>query len=148
MENNIREKTPFGKNTKIVMIYNDVKKFEFEKIKNDKLVLLHTGRIAPGKWQVDAMRACEILYKKDIDFIFYIVGGFQDKYKDEFMKIYKNLKYKDKIILTGFSKEVEKYLQISDIFLFPSHGEGLGNSFLEALSAGLKCISYDNTVFP
>lgn len=148
MENNIREKTPFGKNTKIVMIYNNVKKFEFEKIKNDKLVLLHTGRIAPGKGQVDAMRACEILYKKDIDFIFYIVGGFQDKYKDEFMKIYKNLKYKDKIILTGFSKEVEKYLQISDIFLFPSHGEGLGNSFLEALSAGLKCISYDNTVFP
>jgi glycosyltransferase involved in cell wall biosynthesis len=50
--------------------------------------------------------------------------------------------------LVGFSKEVEKYLTKSDIYIFPSYGEGLSNSFLEALSMGIMCISYDNTSFP
>ena len=35
----------------------------------------------------------------------------------------------------------------SNIFLFPSYGEGFGNSFIEALSNGLKCVSYANTSF-
>jgi len=48
----------------------------------------------------------------------------------------------------GFSDNVQQYLQTADVFLFPSHGEGLGNAFIEALANNLICISYDNTTFP
>ena len=43
---------------------------------------------------------------------------------------------------------VEQYYLLSDIFLFPSDGEGLSNAFIEAMIYGLSAISYDNTSFP
>ena len=139
---------PFGKNSKSILIYPSVKNINInKKEKNDKLTLLHTGRIANGKGQIDAIKACSILVENNIDFIFYVVGGFEKDYEKEFLDFYNNLNYKDKIILVGFSNEIEKYLEKSDIFIFPSYGEGFGNSFVEALSFKLKCVSYANTSF-
>ena len=34
-----------------------------------------------------------------------------------------------------------KYLKVSDIFIRPSRSEGLGNSFLEAMAAGIPVIA-------
>jgi glycosyltransferase involved in cell wall biosynthesis len=139
---------PFGKNSKSILIYPSVKNINInKKEKNDKLTLLHTGRIANGKGQIDAIKACSILVENNIDFIFYVVGGFEKDYEKEFLDFYNNLNYKDKIILAGFSNEIEKYLEKSHIFIFPSYGEGFGNSFIEAISSGLDCISYSNTSF-
>lgn len=36
----------------------------------------------------------------------------------------------------------------SDIYIFPSYGEGLSNSFWKALANVIFCISYSNTSFP
>lgn len=38
-------------------------------------------------------------------------------------------------------KEMPKYLAVSEIFIRPSRSEGLGNSFLEAMAAGLPVIA-------
>jgi glycosyltransferase involved in cell wall biosynthesis len=38
-------------------------------------------------------------------------------------------------------KDLSKYLKISDIFLRPSLSEGMGNSFIEAMAAGLPVIA-------
>jgi glycosyltransferase involved in cell wall biosynthesis len=63
------------------------------------------------------------------------------------MKLYHSLEYKDKIKLVGFIKDVDSYLAKSDIFLFPSYGEGFGNAFIEAIASQMVCLSYDNTSF-
>ncbi len=54
-----------------------------------------------------------------------------------------NLKLEDRVYFIGYlpHKEMVKYLQISDIFIRPSLSEGLGNSFLEAMAAGLPIIA-------
>lgn len=147
IQKNIEYIIPFGKHTKSILIYPSIEIANFKKRKNEKLTLIHTGRISQGKGQIDAIKACSILVENNIDFIFYVVGGFEKYYEKEFLDFYNNLNYKDKIILAGFSNEIEKYLEKSDIFIFPSYGEGFGNSFVEALSFKLKCISYANTSF-
>ena len=54
----------------------------------------------------------------------------------------------DNVFLRGHVKYVIDVLASSDIFLFPSYGEGMANAFIEALHFGLPCIAYNNTVFP
>ncbi|RBQ26229.1 lipopolysaccharide biosynthesis protein [Arcobacter sp. CECT 9188] len=146
--NNVKQIFPFGKQTKAFLIYPAIKSINLEKKKKEKLTILHTGRIAYGKGQIDAIKACEILIENNIDFDLFLVGGYEDGYEEEFLKFYNSIEYKNKIKLVGFTTEVDIYLEKADIFLFPSYGEGLGNSFLEALNAELKCIAYSNTAFP
>jgi glycosyltransferase involved in cell wall biosynthesis len=148
LQKNVEYIIPFGEDSKSVIIYPSLEIKEIKKVEHEKLALVHVGRVARGKGQLDAVLACEVLVKNNIDFVLYIVGGFDEKYQDEFMKLYHSLEYKDKIKLVGFTKDVDSYLAKSDIFLFPSYGEGLSNAFLEALRNNLMCISYNNTSFP
>lgn len=150
LEKNVKNIIPFGKKTKTKIIYPSfphtnysIKRKEENKIVN----LLHVGRVVEGKGQTDAMKACSALEEHSIDFTFDIVGHIEEDYKIKFMQIYNSLPYKHKINLVGFKENVDSYLEKSDIFLFPSYGEGFGNAFLEALSYGLHCISYSNTSF-
>lgn len=150
LENNVKRIIPFGEKSRLKVIYSsfDIKKIQ--KNTDDKvLTILHTGRIAKGKGQLDAIKACKSLFENNIEFKFFVVGGFEnDAYKNKFMNLYNELPYKDEIVLSGFTDNVESYIARSDIFLFPSYGEGLSNAFVEALSNNLVCISYDNTSFP
>jgi glycosyltransferase involved in cell wall biosynthesis len=148
LQKNVRYIIPFGKNSKEILIYSSIKFEDSKKIKNDKITLVHTGRINRGKGQIDAIKACQVLVDNGIDFIFYIVGGYEKGFEDEFNEFYNIVEYKNKIKLVGFSNEVKRYLDKSDIYIFPSYGEGLSNSFLEALASGTFCISYSNTSFP
>lgn len=48
------------------------------------------------------------------------------------------------IIHVGFSNEVEKYLAVSDVFLFPSLKEGMPVCIIEALAMGVPVITADS----
>jgi len=52
------------------------------------------------------------------------------------------LKLENRVLFLGNieHKDMPKYLKISDIFIRPSISEGLGNSFIEAMAAGLPTI--------
>ncbi|OQA91398.1 MAG: putative glycosyltransferase EpsD [Elusimicrobia bacterium ADurb.Bin231] len=47
------------------------------------------------------------------------------------------------IIFAGFRKNIQDYLAAADVFLFPSLGEGLSNSLIEAASCGLPVLAND-----
>jgi glycosyltransferase involved in cell wall biosynthesis len=148
LENNVKYIIPFGKNTQSKLIYSSFNFDEPKQMEHNKLTLLHVGRIASGKGQIDAIQACDVLVKNGIDFEFNIVGGFDASYEKRFLEFYENCSYKDKINLVGFTDNVRSYLEIADIFIFPSHGEGLSNAFMEAISNDIVCIAYENTSFP
>jgi len=147
---NVKFIIPFGKHTQLKTIYSSLPETKPSKCnkKSSKLYLLNTGRIANAKGQKDAILACETLFQNKIDFELTLVGGFHQPYKEEFLSFLNECKYREKINLIGHTNNVQHYLDISDIFIFPSHGEGLSNSFLEALANNLICISYNNTSFP
>ena len=47
------------------------------------------------------------------------------------------------VYLIGRVSNVERYLQASDIFLFPSRKEDFPSGVIQAMSIGLPCVVYD-----
>ena len=150
---NVKKIIPFGNNTQLKVIYSSLRNMPGD-IRNPQvcsehpLSLLHLARITDGKGQIDAIEACRVLYEMKKDFTLRLVGDINPDYEEEFFTFLNKIPYKDSIVLEGFSSNVAQFYRDSDIFIFPSKGEGLSNSFIEALSYGLVCISYKNTSFP
>jgi glycosyltransferase involved in cell wall biosynthesis len=118
-------------------------------VHKEQINIAHVGRIAAGKGQIDAVLACQGLHKEGIRFKIYIIGEDNgNDYARQLLKTIKSLPYKDSIILTGFRNDVSKLLEQTDVFLFPSLGEGMPSVLIEALHTDSVCITYDNTVFP
>ena len=149
LTNNITTGIPIGGKTKVRTIYPSVKYLHKPKQSKttDNIQILNTGRIAEGKGHIDMIDACDILYRNDINFTLNIVGTGDSEYVDKIMKYSKSKIYSKNIIFHGFKEKISNFLESNDIFLFPSYGEGLSNSFTEALCHGLVCLSYDNTSF-
>ena len=150
---NVQDIIPFGKNTQLATIYSSLRNMpenirEPEICRNRPIILLHVARITDGKGQIDAIKACDVLYQQKKDFVFYLVGDMDPSYENKFLSFLNDIPYKDSIKLEGFTTDIAEYYRKSDIFIFPSKGEGLSNSFIEALSYGLACVSYKNTSFP
>lgn len=111
--------------------------------------IVHVGRVAHGKGQIDAVKACRGLHEAGVEFSLSLVGGSEeDEYMNELTKVIDSSQYKSSIRMEGYVEDVNDYLKKSDMFLFPSSGEGMPGSYIEALHFGLICVSYDNTVFP
>ena len=144
---------PFGEKTKMKVIYPSLR---YEKCitqkpsitNTDELKLLHISRVAKGKGHADAIIACQSLYDKNISFKFMCVGEIDPDFYRQIERTIITKPYYTSIKFLGFKKNVEDYYQDANIFIFPSSGEGLSNSFIEALAHGLVCISYSNTSFP
>jgi len=150
---NVREIIPFGKQAKEKLIYSSLRYIpehlpEPSVREMKPLKLLHVARIAPGKGQVDAIKTCSVLYELGIPFELTCIGDMFPPFEERFNAVLQSVPYKDSIKLPGFCNNVPEYLREADIFFYPSSGEGLSNSFIEALSYGLVCIAYNNTSFP
>lgn len=109
--------------------------------KNNKR-FIYTGRIDEWKNIEFLIRAFQKYHKEFQNSELYIIGD-----GPEFEKI-KNIIISDNsdfIYLTGRlgHDSIVEYLAGSDVFLFPSKGEGVSLSVLEALSAGLPVVGFD-----
>ena len=151
IKQNMKETLPIPKHATLSRIYSSLKlplHVETKK-QNDVLDIVLVGRIHPGKGQLDAIKACEVLYKNNIKFTLRFLGDIQHKeYHQEILKYLDNSPFKNSVEIVGYTKEVPKYLQQSDIFLFPALGEGMSNAIIEALGYGLITIIYDDTSSP
>ena len=63
--------------------------------------------------------------------------------KNEIQQKVDQLNLSSDVIFVGSSSNVDMYLQAMDVFVFPSHYEGLGIAAVEAQTAGLPCIVSD-----
>lgn len=120
-----------------------------ERAGDKRLHITHVGRVTSGKGQIDAVRACRELYNNGIDFQLDILGGLEgDAYVEALELEIGTGDFSSHVYLRGHVTNVTEYLQATDIFLFPSLGEGMPNAFIEAMHHNTVCIAYNNTVFP
>lgn len=148
MKKNIIEILPIPEKASVKRIYSSLKleeNIDFKPL-NNHIDLVHVGRVHKGKGQFEAIKACEILKENNISFTIKFLGDIQDKDYLETMKNYlKNSSLKDNVEFVGYTSNVKEYLQKSDIFIFPSLGEGMSNAIIESLGFGLIPIIYDDT---
>lgn len=132
-----------GYKDKVEVIPNGVDYNKFEsreaKIKNDgKFVLITTSRLVKKNGVEDIIKAMSFLSK---DVSLHILGsGPLDK---QLRQRAKNLGVENRVQFIGFvdQREIPKFLHRADVFIRPSITEGMGNSFIEAMAAGLPVIA-------
>ncbi|MEX0382729.1 glycosyltransferase family 4 protein [Spiribacter sp. 1M153] len=114
--------------------------------KGSGLSLAQIARIERVKGQFDALEVLNRLRKSGVnaDLTFYGAGRDLSALEEEV-----KLKGLDRYV--SFKGQIEapyRCLRHHHVFLYPSHSEGFGNSFAEALSTGMHCICYNNTSLP
>lgn len=100
--------------------------------------LITTSRMVTKNAVDEVIRALPLMHK-GIKFLILGIGP------DEAMlrKLAHEKGVEDRVQFLGqvLHEDMPKYLKVSDIFIRPSRSEGLGNSFLEAMAAGLPVIA-------
>ena len=100
----------------------------------DRVIALYTGRFAQYKGLGDLLKAWEDV--PETDGVLVLVGERQSEDRPFTMPI------KGKaIIARGWSADVIEYLQAADVFVYPSHQDGMSNSLLEAMACGLPPVA-------
>ena len=106
--------------------------------KSDDVFLVTTSRLVVKNAVGDVIEALQYL-PSHVKFL--ILGqGYQEV---DLKAQVARLKIEDRVIFLGYvpHKEMPPYLHVSDIFIRPAISEGLGNSFLEAMAAGIPVIA-------
>ena len=111
-------------------------------LKDDAFVVFTAGRQSYIKGQMDLLVAFHGLLKRFPD-VRLVIAGRQGDYTDELMKYVRDNNLERYIKLLGHRDDVAALLGISDLFVFPSHLEGIGGAMIEAMAAGLPVISSD-----
>ena len=103
-----------------------------------KNVYGHVGNFVYAKNHLFLLDVFKEITLKDKNAILFLIG--EGELREEIEKRIKELQLQDKVILTGRRKDVVRFLQMFDLFLFPSVYEGLPVSMVEAQCSGLPCL--------
>lgn len=126
----------------------DLEKFrnlENKKLKKDKIIIITTSRLVYKNGIDTLIQAAKELKSllHDANYLIQIIGAGPDRSKLE--DLTRELDVNNIVEFVGEVNpdEIPKYLANADIFVRASRSEGLGNSFLEAMAAGLPIIGTD-----
>lgn len=107
---------------------------------NQKDVILFVGRFQKQKNITLLLSAFEIFHKTHPSFSLILVG---DSCGSNYQNQIRSLTCADSIKVMGTTTDVGKYLTNSKIYALSSDYEGIPNSLLEALCAGVPCVATD-----
>lgn len=102
-------------------------------------IIVKVSRLVNGKGLDNLIRIFATLNPKG--WCLQIVGD--GPLRGELEQLAKELEIVDKVIFTGFQKDIDLYLSQASIFAFASESEGFPNALLEAMCSGLACVSFD-----
>ena len=111
---------------------------------NEKTILIYTGRLTEQKDPLIAIEAFNrYIMEYNNDALFYIIGGgeLEGKIRDKIQEY--NIGDKVHLVGTVQQDKVVEWLQCSDLFIFPSKGEGMSMSIAEALACGVPTVAFD-----
>ena len=144
----------FGINTAVV-VYNgiDIEKFKLVReskseirkcigLNDTDFVVGHVGRFSYPKNHTFILDIFDIIHRQNSNAKLLLVGT--GELKNVIKDKVNELNLNDFVVFLDQRPDVNRILKSMDVFLFPSHYEGLPVSLIEAQAAGLRCIASTN----
>lgn len=133
---------PMKLQKKSKIIYNAVKKDFFEIKRNIvKNRIVTCGRLEPQKNHKMLINAFTIVLKQHPQAKLFIYG--EGKSKEELSTVISNNNIKRNVFLCGNSNNIPEVLKTAELFVLSSDFEGMPNALMEAMAAGIACVSTD-----
>jgi len=105
-------------------------------IPNDAFVVMSVGELNTNKNHDVMLRALKWLNN---DNIHYFICG-EGELRDKLTKQAFDLGIANQVHLLGYRYDVDELYQLADVFVLPSHREGLSAAVMEAMQSSLPCI--------
>lgn len=127
-----------AKKTQVIPTGIDIATYDIRHTTYDRtsITVTYVGRLESVKG-VDDFLAASVPLKKEFPSLQIQVVGW---HKDNHPLVEQ---YRHNVTFTGLRDDIPEILKQSDIFVLPSHSEGLSNALMEAMSSGCACIASD-----
>ena len=111
------------------------------KMPHENFTFITVGNLLKNKCMHNLIEAFYYIYKKNHNFILYIIGDGPEK--NNLNNLIKSKKMTNNVFLIGRieRKEIKSYFDKSDCFVLLSKSETFGLSYIEAMAAGLPIIA-------
>lgn len=127
-----------GKDSNIIANFVQMNQFKSDKqIHREIENVVYVGHIRKAKGIDELLEVARLNDK--IQFI--LIGPVTDDYDER--EILKSSKGNVKITGSLNTSDVNKYLDLADVFVLPSYSEGFSRALLEAMARGVPCIATD-----
>ena len=107
----------------------------------DRFVVGHVGHFNPAKNHAKILSVFREVCRRREDASLLLVGD--GELETDVRNSAAAMGLTGKVIFAGAHKDVERYYQAMDVFLFPSRYEGFGMAMIEAQASGLACVASD-----
>lgn len=126
--------------------YNETIREEYRKQYHleENLIFGHVGRFQEIKNHIFLLDIFAKIAEKKENARFILVGD--GPLREGMEQKAEQIGIKDKIIFTGVREDVANFMQMMDVFVFPSLFEGLGIVLIEAQATGLPCLTSKGVV--
>lgn len=112
----------------------------------DRVIFLFCGRLTPIKGCRELVEAAVRVWRAHPEVMCVLLGDGPDR---EFLAQWVHAQQAEAaVLIAGAKSEVRNYLAVADVYVHPSHAEGLSNSLLEAMQMGLPVIAADCSSMP
>jgi len=105
----------------------------------DSLLCISAGRLSPEKGHADLLQAIAEIGDRAAGWHFILCGDGPCMTRLE--QQVRALRIQQRVQLAGYRTDIQHIFQAMDLFVLPSHSEGLPNVILEALSLGKPVIA-------
>ena len=143
---NDEQKKYFNKkiHSKIFVLPNPVREDLFQvekKKKSDKFIIASAGRLTSQKNFKMLIDSVENICKEDDNVILRIYG--EGELRDDLQNYINEKQLNKSVFLMGRTNDMKSMFESIDLYILSSDFEGMPNSLMEAMAAGVPCISTD-----